>query len=992
MFNQPFDTRTKDSNRSQFFYGSQYFSAVPQAYQAQITERIANIATDESHPLPLRAHATLELGICILSGFGVDQDIDIGLKWVLAAANGGCRKARAVARRLQRSYGRACVEHEDGISWLSGEAMARSHWAFEELAEQDPWLYDQTLRDAVFYHPTAVVATYYFKQVVKPRFNLSDPDVLREQLKREFGSMSANRELRPPSPHGGFLSPPRSSGRFTDRRRSAPVQQSEKYTAPGQSDAKPPITKPMQIRTLEFFNVAFRFVCCFGSVETLRVLLREQARLAPGLTLANYIPVALAVGQGEVALTLLETAAEVTQENSPHLLFQLHHLPAQQVEPVARAIINRGFDVNGKVDLHKDRRFNRDRVSVFCDEFPGLGMYRPEAGDYYHHWIPEIRGRSLTPLRWALYHGHEHLVRVLLDLGAEFPRLPDVEACVAHGRPLYQLEDAAFTVAVLDEPCFNINILKMFFERHGNQSGRAVFAETPLGLIVMEPDCPQRRLRFSGRRGEVENLYKVLSLLRRYQPGSDAQLFWAAAMNGHVDIVRYLVKEGVSIETRHHGQTPLHTAVLHGQKEVFRFLMENGANVHALTSDKGMSVMHLLFWKPKPVGTELSMLDDLHRLLGSVTVSSGDFGRRVQPIHLAALNSRVKALERLMELGADPTIPIEEDIMPTLRGCFRLAGWTPPETLNKNNNNNNNNTAPADAKTTGPAAQLSVKGLTPAGIILARNDILLPTDVLAMLRILVLPKSTPTTTYPLSRIYTRPSLKQTIFHLLACHFSLLETGILPVLLHRLSPLLPRTDLLNLPDADGDTPLHYAALFSGSNNTRAVDCLLALGADPTVKNGYGMTPGTVRAWYFVCKGRSVAAGVAASASGSGSADVGRGGGGGVGSGGWGEKMVQFGIPLRSRERPAGDSSSFAGGEGDGAVKWWTTYWGGRTESCMRLREAGGEDVEGKEVKMMGQLLRGAKVRQVWDLHDGQWVRFGREMVVQLVTEADMREGF
>jgi TPR repeat protein len=128
MFHQTSIPWTKDSNRSQFFYGSQYFSAVPQSYQAQTAERIAQIATDESHPLPLRAHATLELGICILSGFGVDRDIDTGLEWVLAAANGGSPKARAVSRRLHRSYGRPYVEHEEDISWLIGEAMAGSHW------------------------------------------------------------------------------------------------------------------------------------------------------------------------------------------------------------------------------------------------------------------------------------------------------------------------------------------------------------------------------------------------------------------------------------------------------------------------------------------------------------------------------------------------------------------------------------------------------------------------------------------------------------------------------------------------------------------------------------------------------------------------------------------------------------------------------------------------------------------------------------------------
>lgn len=55
-------------------------------------------------------------------------------------------------------------------------------------------------------------------------------------------------------------------------------------------------------------------------------------------------------------------------------------------------------------------------------------------------------------------------------------------------------------------------------------------------------------------------------------------------MNGHLGIVRYLVRERVDIETRHSGQTPLHTAVLQGQ--VFEVLVRNGADVHAVTSER----------------------------------------------------------------------------------------------------------------------------------------------------------------------------------------------------------------------------------------------------------------------------------------------------------------------------------------------------------------------------------------------------------------------
>ncbi|KAL2175590.1 uncharacterized protein P884DRAFT_44867 [Thermothelomyces heterothallicus CBS 202.75] len=1160
-----------DFMREQFFYGSRYFGSIPQVFQEQAFDSIARMAADERHKIASGNHATLQLGLCLLSGFGVDRDIHKGLELVFEAADKGNNRARAVIGRLLRSFDNSTKSTP--LKWVIEQAIQHSYWAIEELGRADQRFYSEAVERIVFLAATDTgrvgYGPDYFEELVESRFDLFDPNALEEQIKKEFGPASGRAEspapdgpTRPsnsspfsrfpaqvwPEPTQGLetvtadggnalglvdpvsqLEPPQASepvgfdednalglfsplmkherhqrpetpiassglhlasselpatwqeevgkdhllGVFTrtvtegdmlqprepvaeetassptsdelgevgeeiseasafglfvpatganalglltpvassdsptleaptrdsvtsptrDTNSADPYPLQHEQTMPGQPNVLEDgqVADEMQLQPADFFDVAMRFVCCYGLLETLPVLLRQQPRLAPDLGPEMYIPVALAAGQGEVALALLGSEIEITKETNPYLLFQLHHLPPQQVGPVAGAIVSRGFDPNEKVELHRDSRFTKDRLSVFLDPVLDHRMHPPDGS--FRHWLPEIRGRSLTPLRWALYHGNEHVVGALLDLGAEFARLPDVDRCVAHGGPVDRLETAAFTVAVLEEPCLNLNILEMFFQRHGDQPGRAVFAETPLGLIAMEPDCPERRLRFSGPGGETDNLERVLSLLRRHQPDSDAQLFWAAAMNGHEDIVRYLINDGVHIELRYNGQTPLHTAVLHGQKGVFDLLVKNGADVRALTSDKGMSMMHLLLWKPKPVGTELYMINELYRLLGSVAGGSGDFGRKVQPIHLAALNSRVAALERLLELGADPTVPIEEDIMPWTRGCFRHEGWEPPETLKRDRSKEGSLLA----------TPISLKGLTPAGIILSRYDIMPPKDLLAMLRILVLSTSFPVT---LSRLYTRPSLKQTIFHLLACHFPLVETGILEHLLDGLARLgkangADRQTLINLPDADGDTPLHYAALFSGSRNTRAVDRLLSLGADPTARNLFGMTPGVMRARCLARKGAAATEdAVLRSATGKG----GNGARASYGDGGkWGSKLVQFGrIPLSPKERfaAAGDSSSDeAGGEGQGGgggddpgVRWSTRYWGGRTASCMRLQELSGEDAEPDGIKMMGQLLRGARVREVWDLHAGRWVRFEREMMVQLVTEADTKVDF
>lgn len=59
----------------------------------------------------------------------------------------------------------------------------------------------------------------------------------------------------------------------------------------------------------------------------------------------------------------------------------------------------------------------------------------------------------------------------------------------------------------------------------------------------------------------------------------------------------------------------------------------------------------------------------------------------------------------------------------------------------------------------------------------------------------------------------------------------------------------------------------------------------------------------------------------------------------------------------------------------------------------LQNVDDESSEKPEIfKMMEQLLRGARAREVWDLNGGQWIRFVKEIVVKLVTEADRKSGF
>jgi hypothetical protein len=111
------------------FYGALYSGVVPQAHQALAADRIAEMAADPGLPRALRALATLEYGMCILSGFGIDRDVDRGLEWVRSAAVAGSGQARAFAGRLSDHTAAATRPRSvksRSTGWLKKRAAART--------------------------------------------------------------------------------------------------------------------------------------------------------------------------------------------------------------------------------------------------------------------------------------------------------------------------------------------------------------------------------------------------------------------------------------------------------------------------------------------------------------------------------------------------------------------------------------------------------------------------------------------------------------------------------------------------------------------------------------------------------------------------------------------------------------------------------------------------------------------------------------------------
>ena len=405
---------------------------------------------------------------------------------------------------------------------------------------------------------------------------------------------------------------------------------------------------------------------------------------------------------------------------------------------------------------------------------------------------------STTPLQHAVMHQRPALVETFIDLGARFAT-----------KPVWSKGDVR--VSLLETPCTDPRILQIYFNQlqRYNCVISSEFSETPLGLLLDEDDGPQRRVRkgFSDSR----SLTRALDMLLDLQPGSETEAFSAIVRHDHVLLAEHVLRtKKWSTETRWRGMTAIHLAILHGRPDMCSLLLKHGADPTHVTEQRRLTCLHLLALMPRHPEIDGAIL----RMLSTdaIDVNACETVDGLTAFHMAIRNQKAHLIDPLISLGADISLPLYDRIETLAEGRYGCL----KDVISR------------------PKMMVKDIHILTEVIWQFHQDSAYSLDFVELFLQKCLAVSSNDCI-----LYVDSGKTITILHVVATMFPKPFDRLFPVLRDRFGG-----SHINVQDANGDTPLHFAAAARRSSNIRA---LIACGAEPSARNHLHLMPHELMAW-------------------------------------------------------------------------------------------------------------------------------------------------
>lgn len=309
-----------------------------------------------------------------------------------------------------------------------------------------------------------------------------------------------------------------------------------------------------------------------------------------------------------------------------------------------------------------------------------------------------------TALHWAVHHDDVALVRRLVDAGADvkarnlFEVPPISIACRNGNRELIRL--------LIEQGCDPATTLPggetllMTAARTGRPGPVQVLLDAGADVNAREPGG-QTALMWAAAEGHAEVVDLLLKADADWQTPLESGFtpFLFAVREGHTRVVARLLQEGADVnmameprkrngKSPRKGTSPLIMAIENGHFELATQLLEAGADPNDERTE--YAPLHTLTWVrkpnrgdgddgvPPPIGSgTMTSLEFVGKLVEhgadiNLRLRRGQSGkgrlshRRATPFLIAADTADVAYMKRLLELGADPTIPNAEGCTPLL--------------------------------------------------------------------------------------------------------------------------------------------------------------------------------------------------------------------------------------------------------------------------------------------------------------------------------------